>query len=218
MADEILDEKDASAEETAKAEATATEVKAKAEADAKAKGEADVKVKAEADTKAKAEAETKVKATYEKFEFKLPQGSLLDAGAIERTVAFAKERGLSAEHAQALLDRESKLLTTHAEGQQKTLKDVTAKWIETAKADSEIGGEKFAENAELAKRVIARFGSDGLKKGLEETGLGNHPDLVRVFMKIGRAMSEDQLVLPGSKTAATRDMADLFYGSTDKKE
>ena len=170
------------------------------------------------ETKVEVKPESEKKPEPEKFELKLPQGSLLDAGAIERTVAFAKEQGLPSKVAQALLDRESKLLAVHAEGQQKTYKELTTKWVEDIKADKEIGGEDFGKHAELAKRVVDRFGSDDLRKGLNDTGFGNHPELVRMLVKIGKSMSEDQLVLPGKTAATGKDMADVFYGSTTKKE
>ena len=154
-----------------------------------------------------------------KFELKLPEGSLLDASAIERTVAFAKEQGLSPKAAQAMLDRESKLLTSNAEGQKASWEKEVATWLEVSKADKEIGGEGFGKNAELAKRVIERYGTKEFKEGLSATGFGNHPELFRFVLNIGKAMADDQLVLPGSKnTAAPKDMADVFYGSTKKEE
>jgi hypothetical protein len=153
-----------------------------------------------------------------KFELKLPKGSLLDASALERIVSFAKEQGLTPKHAQALLDRESNLLTEHADGQKKAFDAVTSEWVEQSKQDKEFGGEKFAENAELAKRVVHRFGSKELLNGLNETKFGNHPELVRMLVRIGKAMSEDQLVMPGKSTAATKDMADVFYGGSTEKQ
>ena len=161
--------------------------------------------------------EEPVKAEEPKFELKLPEGSLLDAGAIERTVAFAKEQGLTPKAAQAMLDRESKLLTTNADSQKEAWDKGTVQWLEASKVDKEFGGEAFPKNAELAKRVVERFGTPELMKGLTETGFGNHPELVRLMVRIGKAMDEDQLVLPGAKnTAAPKEMHDVFY--PQKKE
>lgn len=163
----------------------------------------------------KAEEKPAEKPVVEKYDIKLPEGSKLDDGAIERTVSFAKERGLTTKVAQELLDRESKMLGSYAESQHKAFKDIAAGWIDQAKADKEFGGEAFPANVELAKRVVTRYGSDELKKGLEETGFGNHPDLVRMLVRIGKSMSEDQLVMPGKNTTADkRDMAEVFYGQT----
>ena len=155
----------------------------------------------------------------EKYELKLPEGSLLSAEAIERSAAFAKEHGLSNEAAQAALDRESNALSSYAESQKESWNKETVAWLETSKADKELGGEEFGKNAELAKRVVTRYGTEEFAKGLTETGFGNHPELFRFVLRVGKAMGDDQLVLPGSQAAAeTKDMADLFYGGTKPKE
>ena len=154
----------------------------------------------------------------EKYDLKLPEGSLLEAGELEKTAALAKARGLSNEDAQALINEQSKLLDSHAGKQKAIWAEETGKWIGIAKADPEIGGEAFNGNAEVAKRVIDRYGSDSLKIGLSETGFGDHPELIRMMVRIGRSMSEDQLVLPGSKAPAEVSTADKLYPNQAKKE
>jgi len=149
----------------------------------------------------------------EKYAPKLPEGSLLSAEAIERSAAFAKEHGLSNKAAQAALDRESESLSSYAESQKELWTKETVAWLETAKTDKETGGDEFGKNAELAKRVITRYGTKEFASGLSDTGFGNHPELFRFVLRVGKAMGEDNLVLPGSQGAAeTKDMADLFYG------
>ena len=174
--------------------------------------------KAKADEAAAAEkpAEEKPKAP-EKYELKLPDGSLLEATEIEKIASFAKERGLSNDEAQAMLNDRNTLLESYAGKQKKVWETETGKWMDQSKADTEIGGDAFEKNAELAKRVVTRFGTPALMEGLNATGFGNHPELVRMMVRIGKAMDEDQLVLPGSKApAAEKEMADVFYGGTTK--
>src|SRR5688572_20896218 len=43
----------------------------------------------------------------EKYDLKLPEGSLLEAAQMEKISAYAKEKGLSNEQAQELLEREN---------------------------------------------------------------------------------------------------------------
>jgi hypothetical protein len=50
---------------------------------------------------------TEAKVVPEKYDLKLPEASLLDASHVEKLTAFAKERGLSNDEAQALLEREN---------------------------------------------------------------------------------------------------------------
>ncbi len=149
----------------------------------------------------------------DKYELKLPEGSLLDPSATERISAYAKEKGLSMEAAQEVLNRENQAVTAHHESQLKQVDVIKTQWVKDAEADKEIGGEKFKENIELAKRVIDKFGSDAFKTALNETGFGNHPEVIRIFTKIGRLMGEDKLVMAKSQ-AGSKTMEEVFYGST----
>jgi len=147
----------------------------------------------------------------EKYDLKLPEGSLLGQDRLEKIASFAKERGFSNDVAQEILNRENALLVSYAEGQQVEAKKLSGTWMESSRTDKEFGGTEFGKNAELAKRVVQRYGSDELKKGLSETGFGNHPELVRMLVRIGKTMSEDQLVMPGSQSAETKKIEDVFY-------
>lgn len=149
----------------------------------------------------------------EKYDLKLPDGSLLEASHIERISSFAKEKGLSNEMAQSLLEREHGAVSSYAEAQKQNYNKTVDSWAKLVEADSEIGGEGYKKNVELASRVIKRFGSESLVKALNETGYGNHPELVRAFTRIGKAMTEDQLVMPGTQPPAKPSMEDRFYGS-----
>lgn len=152
------------------------------------------------------------------LELKLPEGSHLTAKDVEKVVARSKELNLTPEQAQAELNRESELVKSFVEGEkQKFAKEVTA-WVDEAKKDPEIGGEKFAQSAEAAKRVVNRFGTEAFKKALNESGLGNHPELVRVFVRIGKAMTDDQLVLPSGNPTAPRSAAEVLYGEPTKEK
>ena len=153
----------------------------------------------------------------EKYELKLPEGSKLDASHLERIAADAKARGLSQEDAQAEVERNSKAQEAFAKQQDEQVKVYLEKLATEAKADKEIGGEAFVKNSELAKRVVDRFGTEEFKKALNDSGLGNHPELIRVFHRIGKIMSEDQLVLPGTQQKSEKKpAAEVLYGETTK--
>jgi len=191
-----------------------TETKTEVKTEDKTKSE-DVK-KAEDGTEAAKDKDAKV--VPEKYDLKLPEGSPLKADAIDKIAAIAKERGLSNEEAQAELNKESELIGTYVKGQAVEADTVKEGWIAEAKSDKEIGGDNFAKSAETAKRVVKRFGTEAFEKALNETGLGNHPEAVRVFTRIGKAMSEDQLVLPGTQPAPRKSLEETLYGDTSKKE
>lgn len=164
------------------------------------------------------EPEPKPKVAPEKYDLKLPEGSLMKPARLEKIAAFAKAKGLSQEDAQAYLEQENQAVKDHVEGEKAQVEESIVKWVKDGEADKEIGGEAFKMNVELAKRVVDRFGTDLLKTDLNSTGLGNHPELVRLLVRIGKSMSEDQLILPGGQkpSAPKRSAADTLYGEAEK--
>ena len=147
----------------------------------------------------------------EKYELNLPEGSLLDPSTIEKISAYAKEKGLSNEAAQEVLNRENAIVTAYHEAQNQQVTEIRNAWVKEAESDKEIGGDKFKENLELAKRVVNRFGSEAFKAALNETGFGNHPEVIRTFARIGLLMADDKLITGGSNSDTPRDMAHTFY-------
>jgi len=149
----------------------------------------------------------------EKYEaFKLPEGTELDATALAEFEPIAKELGMTQEGAQRVVDLYAGQVAKLAEAQQKLIGDTVAEWAKTAQADKEYGGDKFGANIAIAQKAISDFGSPELAKMLNETGLGNHPELIRFCLNIGKKLSEDSTVR-GSKSAAAVDTAELFYGA-----
>lgn len=145
------------------------------------------------------------------YKLTLPEGSPLDAKAIEALTAFAKEKGLSVEQAQLTLERESGAVTAFAQAQQQQFETTKLEWYEAAKSDKEIGGDNFAQSAENAKRIVNKYGSAAFKQELDRTGLGNHPELLRVFARIGKEMQSDSFVKPGAMASSPKSAESVFY-------
>jgi len=178
-------------------------------------GESKPEASATPKTEAK-DAKGEAPAVPEKYELKLPENSQLSADHVEKVALYAKEQKLSNEQAQALLERENLAVSEFANRQQEEFKARTEAWLGEIKADKEIGGEAFNQNVEMAKRVVTRYATEEFRKTLDDTGLGNHPELVRVFSRIGKAMSEDQLVIPGSQAGGKKAIEDVFYGNNNQ--
>lgn len=151
-------------------------------------------------------------AVPEKYDLKLPDGTTLDQSAIERVASYAKEKGLSQEMAQAVLEREHLAVDSYAKALDSQFTAVKEEWKQSGFKDKEIGGEAYKENAELAKRVVTKFASEEFAKILDESGYGNHPELIRTFLRIGKAMAEDKLVMPGAQAGGKKSAEELFYG------
>lgn len=153
----------------------------------------------------------------EKYALKVPKESHLDKSAIERIEQYAKERGLSNDEAQWLLDREHQAVDGYVKRATELNQRISKEWAEQVKQDKEIGGEKYDQAVAYARNAMQRFASEELIKALQETGYGNHPELVRTFYRIGRAMSNDRFVTPREHgSTQKKSMEDLFY-STNKE-
>ncbi|WP_440493128.1 peptidase [Serratia sarumanii] len=164
--------------------------------------------KAEKDAADKAEKDKKP-AAPEKYEFAAPEGQELDANALSVFEPIAKELGLTQEQAQKLVDIYPQIQKQQAEAWSKQGEE----WREQVKSDKEIGGDKYTANVGNAQKALDQFGSPALREYLETTLLGNHPELVRFFAKVGKAVSEDTMVMPNN--GGQLSTADLLYG---KKE
>ena len=57
--------------------------------------------------------------------------------------------------------------------------------------------EQYKGNMLLMDKAVEKFGGAEFKKYLDDTGKGNDPLFIKTFVQIGKAMSEDTLVLGG---------------------
>ncbi|MES0240587.1 peptidase [Citrobacter cronae] len=147
----------------------------------------------------------------EKYDFKPAEGQELDAAALEQFEPIARELNLTNEQAQKMVDLYgTKIMPMVQQQQADAWQKTTEQWAADVKADKEIGGDKLTGNLSAAQRALAQFGTPELKEYLEGTGLGNHPELVKAFVKVGKAMSEDGMVT--GKESGQRSAAEVLYG------
>jgi hypothetical protein len=143
----------------------------------------------------------------EKYELEFPEGVAPDEALLESVTPIFKEMGLTNEQAQKLTDayaaRHQAVMEAHAA-------QVT-EWANETKADKEIGGAKFEESVGIARTAIKQFADDTVLEQLNATGLGNHPAVVKMFYRIGKALGEDQHVPPGSASHQRKSPVELFY-------
>ncbi len=153
--------------------------------------------------------EHKQEGAPEKYEFQAGEGVELDNEALKDFEPVARDLNLTNEQAQKLVDAYPKILAGVQQRQAEAWQAQTEQWAADVKADKDIGGDKLTANLSSAQRALDQFGTPELKEYLNGTGLGNHPELVKTFIKIGKAMSEDGMV-SGSKTT-TQSVAQRMY-------
>ncbi|MBL5913948.1 peptidase [Enterobacter asburiae] len=154
--------------------------------------------------------EQKQEGAPEKYEFTAGEGVELDSEALKDFEPVARDLNLTNEQAQKLVDAYPKILAGVQQRQAEAWQAQTEQWAADVKADKEIGGDKLTANLSAAQRALDLFGTPELKEYLNTTGLGNHPDLVKTFVKIGKAMSEDDMV--DGSNQGQRSAAEVLYG------
>lgn len=137
------------------------------------------------------------------LKLELPEGSKLKQTDVDRIASFAKDHGLSQDAAAALLKRESESVAQSEQIALAQLQEQSDAWKQEIINDTEFGGERANETAQMAHDFAKRFGDQEFVSELERTGLGNHPGLVKLFARAGRAMAPDSFkgggVPPGSE-------------------
>jgi len=134
-------------------------------------------------------ADGKVPEAYEKFS--LPEGYEYDEKLAGEFGGVAKELGLSQDKAQKLVDYYIQLTQKAIQVHNERSAQISEEWKTSAETDKEFGGAKFGENIALAKKALDSFGTPELTKHLNESGLGNHPEIIRFCWKVGKLLSDD---------------------------
>lgn len=144
-------------------------------------------------------------------DFALPEGVSLNEGLLEQVTPLFKELGLNQDQAQKLVDFQAQQVQASQQGQIEAFNQLKTDWIEQAKKDSEIGGDKFEETVGTAKQAISKFGNEGLTKLLNEFGIGNHPEVIRFMAKVGTLTKEDVPDSGGSVNNGNKDHVSVLY-------
>jgi len=143
----------------------------------------------------------------ESYDLKMPEGVELDEAAASEFTAIAKELKLDQAAAQKLADVGAKMAQRQVEAHAKLVET----WTEQVRTDKEIGGDKLDENLGIARKAIDAFGSPELKALLNSTGLGSHPEVVKLAYKVGKAISEDRFVSGAPKGNVSNDPAKRLF-------
>lgn len=156
------------------------------------------------------EEQAKPEGAPEKYEFVAPEGSEFSPEALAALSEVSKELDLPQEKAQKIID---KIAPALAEKQANAFKQIQSEWVEGMKSDKEFGGDKLDESLATAQKALKAFGSPELVSFLDGSGLGNHPELARMMIKVGKAISEDRLVTGNQSVSNGGDARSLYSKS-----
>lgn len=141
------------------------------------------------------------------YEFTTPEGFEVDEDIKGEFATAAKEIGLSQKGAERLVGIQTKLQEKQAERTAALIKG----WGEDVKKDKELGGNDFEAKMAGARQFLADFGNEQVGVLLDSTGLGNHPEVIRLFYRASQATGEARAE-KGATVGSKADAADILYG------
>ncbi len=153
--------------------------------------------------------------TYE--DFTVPEGMQLDKERLEKFLPIISEMGLSQKGAQQLIDLQAEVAQAAHDAQAAAWEETQTGWTEASKADKEIGGVDFDANLAVAHTFLEKFGTPALVTALEATGLGNHPELIRLFFRGGKELENDTMSRGGA-SAPVSSLAERMFPKHVKSE
>ena len=137
------------------------------------------------DDKEEEEEEDEVDRDYSKLTFKDPEN--IDQDLLKEATEVFGESKLSVEQAQKLIQLQEKFLEkTHARYHEQV-----DGWIKEGKKDPEFGGKDYEKNMAAVNKAFTTYGSESLGKFLDDYRFGDHPEVIRMFYRIGQTLTED---------------------------
>lgn len=136
----------------------------------------------------------------------MPEGYALDTVVLESFEKTARALNLPNAAAQQIVDAVLPAIQQRGEAEHQA---VIASWKSQIQADPEIGGSKWGETQTHIALARDKLGTPALTAMLEH-GLGNHPELARLFARVGKLLAQDSKLVTGSQAAAPD------YGNPDQ--
>lgn len=152
----------------------------------------------------------------------LPEDMEVDKAALEAMTPVAKQLGLSNKgmsvlaqtYAEKILPQVTERLNEGLErdiaAQHKAWADETNKLVQE---DEVFAGKKLSEVQQVSAKALDRFAGPEFREFLDQTGLGNHPALVKFSFLAGSAISEDTTFERGNAVPSPKSRVEKYYGS-----
>jgi len=147
---------------------------------------------------------------YEFDEGSIPEGTQKNDDMEKFFRKSMHDAGLSQKQAQAMYKSYNDFSGQFTEKQANTTADMEKKWDTDIRQEF---GLAYNDQLESAKAAVDEFGSDNLKQYLDESRLGNHPEMIKFAAKIGT-----QLLEKGSQGRAGRQGTSVLTPDQAKSE
>jgi hypothetical protein len=149
-------------------------------------------------------------------EFSVPDGMEVDQEAVKEFEPLLKDVGASQDQAQQFIDLQVKVSQNLVQRQHDAWAETQSEWKDASQVDEEYGKGKYDESISIARRAMREIGGPALFKALEDTGMGNHPEFIRVFYRMGKAIGEDNIDFGTINQGNSKTLAERMYPSMVK--
>lgn len=153
----------------------------------------------------------------EKYEFKLPEGKTINKEELDAFSGLAKELNMSQEKAQKLveweLSRIDNAVSKNEEAIMNNYKQIQQEeYNKSVEHFTKEGNGDLKEGMKYVAAFKNKFLDSDTKEYLKTTGQVNNFQLLKLFDKLGRMVSEDNFVDGKNNTKPTISDGELFYG------
>jgi hypothetical protein len=156
----------------------------------------------------------------------------IDKALLDEATPVFKELGLSNEAANKLAPLAIKVQERMLQQQADEFATTRAAWAKEAQEDKEIGGKNWKSSLSLAAKALDHFGAPSEIKEVEgkkvetnpfrvllnQSGLGEHPVMIRIFSNVGKALSEDGQFPRGEGAAPKKSREEVLYPEDTPKK
>lgn len=154
----------------------------------------------------------------------VPEDGVYDFGELpegvevtdERREAWSqqfKELGLTRAQAKALVAMRTEEAAAELEAYSADVEKRQKEHLDAAKADKDIGGDKWDESVRLANLGLKTLGGSAIKELILNSGNGNNPEMIRELRRIGELVKDDSFEA-GSSREAPVSTEQSWYGET----
>jgi len=156
--------------------------------------------------------------TPERYDLTL-EGFGIDPSLVQNADPVLREIGLSNDAANKLLPVARDIMARTQESLVRQIEDAAAvqkkTWYDAFVSDPEIGGARRGETEHFAAKALDALGyaqGHPFREALNNSGFGNHPDMIRAFRRLGELVGEDGgFVRPTTASSRNRPVWERLY-------
>ncbi|GAA0494768.1 hypothetical protein [Tatumella punctata] len=146
--------------------------------------------------------------TADGYELPVPEG---DDGAFAKQASeIMHQLGITKSQAQALAEWNNNQMAAQAEAQTQQREKLQGDHLASIRKE---WGANFDANAAIVRQAEKAFAPPEFSQMLRDSGLGNHPAVVGMFLKIGQSLSEAKAIKGDPASSGPKSTQEVFYGS-----